>query len=81
MSILFRTHSLALLQAVSVGEFENEIDRASEISLDRRYTARDLLNLIRARMFPPHPTAFFCDDGKRYSVQIAIKEIGPEEDG
>lgn len=51
-----------------------EIDAASEIDLDKTYTARELLNVIRARMFPPHPTASFRDAGKKYSVQVVIKE-------
>jgi methionyl-tRNA formyltransferase len=53
-----------------------EIDQASEIDLDASYPARQLLNLIRARMFPPHPTAFFRDGNRKYSVQVTIKEIG-----
>jgi methionyl-tRNA formyltransferase len=52
-----------------------DIEPASEIDLDKTYTARHLLNMIRARMFPPHPTASFRDGGKRYSVQVVIKEI------
>ena len=52
-----------------------DIDAASEIDLDKTYTARHLLNMIRARMFPPHPTACFRDGGKKYSVQVVIKEM------
>ena len=52
-----------------------EMDVASEIDLDGRYTARQLLNLVRARMFPPHRTAFFRDAGRIYSVQVTIKEV------
>lgn len=52
-----------------------EMDVASEIDLDASYPARRLLNLIRARMFPPHPTAFFRDGNRTYSVQVTIKEI------
>lgn len=53
----------------------NEIELSSEIDLERDYQARRLLNLIRARMFPPHPTAYFHDGGKKYSVQVVIKEL------
>ena len=52
-----------------------EMDVASEITLDATYSARQLLNLVRARMFPPHRTAFFRDSGRTYSVQVTIKEI------
>jgi methionyl-tRNA formyltransferase len=51
-----------------------EIETVSEIDLDQTYTARHLINLMRARMFPPHPTAFFNDGGKTYSVKVVIEE-------
>jgi methionyl-tRNA formyltransferase len=64
-------------QAMSDGTAHRaaDIEPASEIDLDKTYTARHLLNMIRARMFPPHPTASFRDGGKRYSVQVVIKEM------
>jgi methionyl-tRNA formyltransferase len=50
-----------------------QMEEVSCIDLDRSCTARELFNIIRARMFPPHPTAFFNDRGLTYSVQIVIK--------
>jgi methionyl-tRNA formyltransferase len=66
-----------LSQAGLQGSFHNasEIDPASCIDLDRNYRARDLLNVIRARTFPPHPSAHFFDQGRKYTVEITIKEI------
>lgn len=52
-----------------------EIDITSQIDLDSNYSARDLLNIMRARMFPPHPTAYFYENGKKYSIEIIIKQI------
>lgn len=52
----------------------SQIDDASLIALDEPCTARKLLNVIRARMFPPHPTAYFYDGNRKYSVQVIIKE-------
>lgn len=52
-----------------------EIEEASRIKLDAPCTARKLFNIIRARMFPPHPTAYFHDGRRKYSVRILIKEI------
>jgi methionyl-tRNA formyltransferase len=49
-----------------------ELETASRIDLDASYRARDLLNLLRARTFPPHPAAWFVDDGVRYVVRVAI---------
>jgi methionyl-tRNA formyltransferase len=51
-----------------------EIDSASRIELDEKYKARELLNIIRARSFAPHPAAWFIENGKKYEVRINIKE-------
>lgn len=56
-----------------------EIDEISKIDLDKKYTARKLLNILRARMFPPYPVAFFYDNGKKYSIKIKIQEIKENE--
>lgn len=50
-----------------------DLDPASRIDLDRSYTARDLLNLLRARTYPPHPGAWFQDEGERYEVRVSIE--------
>ena len=57
----------------------SEIDEICKINLDERYTARKLLNIIRGKMFPPHPLAYFIDNGIKYSVEIKIKEIKDDE--
>jgi methionyl-tRNA formyltransferase len=58
--------------------FARELDQVSRMELDRNYTARELLNLLRARTFSPHPAAWFVDDGKRYEVRIEIKRVDEE---
>lgn len=55
-----------------------QLDAACEIILDQRYTARDLLNLIRARSFRPHPGAWFTAGGRTYEVRIEITEAAGE---
>ncbi len=82
---LFREHLEDILagrlagtvQESGAGSFHqsSELDPASTIELDRTYTARDLLNLLRARTFPPHPAAQFSDGGRRYSVEVRIREL------
>ena len=57
-----------------------EIDQALRIDLDAPSTPRQVFNVIRARMFPPHPTATFRDGGRTYSVQILIKELKDKAD-
>lgn len=50
----------------------NELEEASRIELDRYYRARDLLNLLRARTFRPHPAAWFIENGVKYEVRVEI---------
>lgn len=65
------------VQNFEVGSFHNskQLDEASVIELDRHYTARDLLNLIRARTFHGRPSCTFIEGNKRYSVKIKIEEL------
>jgi methionyl-tRNA formyltransferase len=58
--------------------FARELDPASEIGLDDVYTARKLLNLLRARTFPPHPGISFRDAGRRFTVRISIERADDE---
>jgi len=55
--------------------FSKELDVASKIELDKQYTARELINLLRARTFPPHPSCYFYDNNEKYEVRIEIKKI------
>jgi methionyl-tRNA formyltransferase len=66
-----------LPQDYNQGSFHmaKEIDEASHISLDAEYTARKLLNILRARTFPPYPSAWFTDAGQKYEVRVEIKKI------
>ncbi|HRD10668.1 MAG TPA: formyltransferase family protein [Mycobacterium sp.] len=50
----------------------SELEAASEIHLDQTYTGRELLNLLRARSFRPHPGCWFRDSGEEYEVRIEI---------
>lgn len=47
-----------------------------EIDLDASYRARDLIDVLRARTFPPHKGAFFRADGKRVYLRLFLE---PEE--
>lgn len=57
---------------------EFEMDLACRIELDRSYEARALLNLLRARTFPPHPACYFYSDGDRYEVRVEIRRVAVE---
>jgi methionyl-tRNA formyltransferase len=61
-------------QDLSRGSYHkaSELDSASYIDLDKSYKARDLLNILRARTFPPYPAAWFRDSSQEYEVRIEI---------
>jgi len=62
-------------QDLSKGSFHhsNELEKASKIDLETRYTARRLLNLLRARTFPGYPACWFEDDGQVFEVRVDIR--------
>lgn len=61
-------------QQDSTFHFAKEIHASSEIKLDKNYKAIDLINIIRARNFPNRPSSFFYLSGKKYYVNIQIRE-------
>lgn len=64
-------------QNKEIGSFHisSEIDKASNIDLDRMYRGRDLLNLLRARTFVGYPGCWFEEDGKKYEISIVIRTV------
>jgi methionyl-tRNA formyltransferase len=68
-------------QDLGAGSFHKarELEPASRIELDRSTTPRALLNLLRARTFPPHPAAWFSEGGRAYEVRVSIRRA-PERD-
>ncbi len=52
-----------------------ELEPASQIFLDEKYKAKDLLNLLRARTFPPYSACYFFDRGGKYEVTVEIKKV------
>lgn len=60
---------------LAVCHFQRDLENGSRIDLDRSYAGRDILNLLRARTFEPHPGAWFEDNGQRYEVRISISHV------
>jgi methionyl-tRNA formyltransferase len=62
-------------QDLASGTFHrrNELDPRTLIDLEQRYTARELLNLLRGRTFEPHPACQFNDGGETYEVRVSIR--------
>lgn len=57
--------------------FGRQLEPASRINLDDTFTARDLLNLLRARTFSTHPSCTFEEKGVRYEVRVSITRQDP----
>jgi len=49
-----------------------DVEKLDEIQLDRSYTARELLNILRARTFPPYPGAYFRDEGRKIYLRLQL---------
>lgn len=52
----------------------SDVDGLDEIFLERSYRAEDLLNVIRARTFPPHMGAYFRHNGRKVFVRVELCE-------
>ena len=50
-----------------------DVDAIDCIDLDRLYTARDLINILRARTFPPYRGAYFKDGGKKVYLRLSLE--------
>jgi methionyl-tRNA formyltransferase len=50
-----------------------DVERIDEIDLDASYRARDLIDVLRARTFPPYKGAFFRAGGKRVYVRVCLE--------
>jgi len=49
-----------------------DVERIDEIDLDRTYTARELINILRARTFPPHTGAYFRHGEQRIHLRLQL---------
>ena len=61
-----------------------DVEHIDEIDLDRTYTARDLINIMRARTFPPYPGAYFRQRGQRIYLRLQLlneEELRIADDG
>ena len=58
--------------------YSSQLNQASLIDLNKTYTARHLLNLLRARTFTGKPGCYFYDNGEKYEVTTNIRKISDE---
>jgi methionyl-tRNA formyltransferase len=52
-----------------------DVEAIDEIELDRSYTARNLLNILRARTFGSFPGAYFKDGNRKIYVTVQLREL------
>lgn len=50
-----------------------DVDSIDHIELEKKYSAKELIDIIRARTFPPYKGAFFEKDGKRVYIRMELK--------
>lgn len=59
-----------------------DTDAIDRVDLDKTYKARDLINLLRARTFPPYQGAYFSVDGRKVYMELKLtperEEVSPK---
>jgi len=58
-----------------------DVERIDCIDLDQKYVARDLINILRARTFPPYNGAYFLDNGKKVFMRLECLRESEMEEG
>ena len=56
-----------------------DVQAVDELDLDKEYKARDLLNILRARTFPPYRGAYFVENGRKIFVSIKLTYDEPAQ--
>lgn len=51
-----------------------DVERIDRIDLDRKYTARELIDIIRARTFAGYRGAYFMYEGRRIHLSLQLTE-------
>lgn len=49
-----------------------DVEAIDHIDPERRYRAGELIDILRARTFPPHPGAYFVDGGRRIYLRLEL---------
>ena len=49
-----------------------DVEQIDHIDLDGTYTARELIDVIRARTFPPYPGAYFVHQGRKVYLHLQL---------
>ena len=62
------------------GTYHNvaDVEKIDEIHLDETYVARDLINVLRARTYPPYDGAYFIDNGEKIYMELNLRKEDDE---
>lgn len=63
-------------QPTGLGSYHRarDVETIDEIDLQKSYRAEDLINLIRARTFPPYSGAYFVHAGRKIYLRMELKD-------
>ncbi len=61
-------------ESISTFHYGKELEPCSCLQLDNSYTFRQVINVLRGRMFGNKGMAHFVDGGKKYYISIDIRE-------
>ncbi len=50
-----------------------DVEKIDEIELDKKYLAKDLINIIRARTFLPYKGAYFVSEGRKVYLRLQLE--------
>ncbi len=53
---------------------DRDVQKIDHIDLDTEVRAGDLINILRARTFPPHKGAYFVHEGRRIYMRLSLCE-------
>jgi len=83
--LIRRGRAPRISQSPQAGSYHHikDIKKLDRIDLDRKYTARKLIDIIRARTFSPYAGAYFQTKGRKIYLRLQLlreEDIGKERD-
>jgi methionyl-tRNA formyltransferase len=57
--------------------YAKELKNHLKLDLDKTFTVREFLNLLRAKEFPDSPQCYFYDENNKYEIRISIRKLLP----
>jgi methionyl-tRNA formyltransferase len=72
--LILNRQAARISQSIEAGTFHQarDIELLDEIDLERVCTARELINLLRSRTFPPYAGAFFRHGGRKIYLRLQL---------